>query len=95
MRKTSLFLLLMVALFFLQSLSRLEADRKAEGIRQLEDVLRQTAVSCYGAEGFYPPDVAYMQEHYGLQFDRNTYVIHYEPVASNWMPKITVLERTP
>ena len=95
MKKTNLFLLLIVLLFFLHAFSRLEADRREEGIRQLEDILRQTAVSCYGAEGFYPPDVAYMQEHYGLQFDHDTYVIHYEPVASNWMPKIAVLERYP
>lgn len=95
MKKTSLFLLLIIVLFFLQALSGLEEDRTAEGIRQLEDVLRQTAVSCYGAEGFYPPNVAYMQEHYGLQFDQDAYVIHYKPVASNWMPKITVLERDP
>ena len=65
------------------------------GKQQLETVLRRTAVSCYAAEGFYPPDVAYMQENYGLQYDEETYVIRYERPASNWMPDITVLERSP
>lgn len=95
MRKRSIVLLLIIGLFFLVAVSRLEQGRKAQGKQQLETALRRTAVSCYGAEGFYPPDVAYMQEHYGLQFDEKTYVIHYERRASNWMPDITVLERSP
>lgn len=95
MRKRSIALLLAVALFFLGAVARLEEDRKAEGKQQLETVLRRTAVSCYAAEGFYPPDVAYMQENYGLQYDEETYVIRYERPASNWMPDITVLERSP
>lgn len=93
MKKRSLILLMILAAFFLSALSRLEADRKSEGKQQLEEVLRRTAVSCYASEGFYPPDVAYMQEHYGLQFDEKNYIIRYERPVSNWMPDITVLER--
>lgn len=84
---------MILVVFFLSALSRLEADRRAEGKQQLEEVLRRTAVSCYASEGFYPPDVAYMQEHYGLQFDEKNYIIRYERPVSNWMPDITVLER--
>ena len=93
MKKRSLILLMILAVFFLSALSRLEADHRAEGKQQLEEVLRRTAVSCYASEGFYPPDVAYMQEHYGLQFDEQNYIIRYERPVSNWMPDITVLER--
>lgn len=95
MKKRSLLLLLVIGLFFLSAVSRLEEDRRETGKQQLETVLRRTAVSCYAAEGFYPPDVAYMQEHYGLQFDEKAYIIRYELTASNWMPDITVLERSP
>ena len=95
MRKGRLILLAAVALFFLSAVSRLENDRREAGRQQLETAVRRTAVSCYASEGFYPPDVAYMQEHYGLQFDEETYIIRYERPASNWMPDITVLERSP
>ena len=95
MKKTSLILALAAVLFFLTAVSRLEEDRRTAGKQQLETVLRRTAVSCYAAEGFYPPDVAYMQEHYGLQFDEETYIVRYDLTASNWMPDITVLERSP
>ena len=88
-------MVLAVGLFFLLAVSRLEEGRKAEGKRQLETAVRRAAVSCYASEGFYPPDIAYMQENYGLQYDEESYVIHYERTASNWMPDITVLERLP
>ena len=95
MKKRSLALILAAALLCLGAVNRLEEGRRAEGVRQLETALRRTAVSCYASEGFYPLDVAYMQEHYGLRFDEESYVVHYKLTASNWMPDITVLERTP
>ena len=94
MKKKSLILLLAVALLFLGAVNRLEEGRRAEGVQQLETALRRAAVSCYASEGFYPPDVAYMQEHYGLRFDEESYVVHYRLTASNWMPDITVLEKS-
>lgn len=75
------------------AVSRLETGREAQGKRQLEEALRRTAVSCYALEGFYPPDVAYMRSHYGLQYDERAYTVHYSVFASNLMPDITVLER--
>ena len=95
MKKRSLILLLAIALLFLAAVNRLEEGRRAEGARQLETTLRRAAVSCYAAEGFYPPDVAYMREHYGLRYDEESYAVDYRLTASNWMPDITVLERTP
>ena len=95
MKKSSFALILAAALLFLGAVNRLEAGRRAEAAEQLETALRRTAVSCYASEGFYPPDVAYMQDHYGLRFDEESYVVHYKLTASNWMPEITVLERTP
>lgn len=86
-------LLLSLLLCFGIAVSRLDQSRHEEGRRQLEQVLRQTAVACYAAEGFYPPDVAYMQDHYGLRYEESEYRIHYEIFASNLMPDITVLEK--
>ena len=70
-------------------LSLLEGDDE----QQLEDALRRTAVACYAVEGFYPPDVDYMVQHYGLQYDEDSYRVHYEIFASNLMPEITVVEK--
>ena len=84
---------LIVVLMFFTALSNLGAGQNEEGRAQLESVLRKTAVSCYAAEGFYPPTLEYMEEHYGIQIDRQRYNVFYEVFASNIMPDITVLEK--
>lgn len=91
MKKTTL-LGIVILLCFLLGVSRLEDGRKAQGKQQLEDALRRRVVSCYALEGFYPQNVEYLTEHYGLQYDQDAYTIRYEYIASNLMPEITVLE---
>lgn len=77
---------------FGSAVSSLEDDRRAEGKRQLEDVLRRTAAACYAAEGFYPPSLDYMRQNYGITYDEKQYTVVYEVIASNLMPDITVLD---
>lgn len=95
MGKAILALLLAAAVLacFLYALGNLSRDQGAEGKAQLESAVRQAAVACYAAEGVYPPDLAYLEEHYGLQVDETRYQVSYEIFASNLMPQITVLER--
>ena len=83
---------LAVLLIFLSGLSNLRDGRSSEGRQQLEDAVRRAAVACYAAEGIYPPDLAYLEAHYGIQVDREHYTVVYEAFASNLMPDVTVLE---
>ena len=82
-----------VLLLFLTAVSGLERNSSEEGRQQLEEALRRAAVACYAAEGIYPPDLDYLEEHYGIQVDEEHYAVFYEVFASNLMPDITVLER--
>ena len=93
--KGKLFALLAAAIIacFVTAINRLETGYRAEGKAQLEETLRRTAAACYAAEGVYPPDLAYMEEHYGICINQEYYTVIYEPVAANLMPDITVLER--
>ena len=93
MKKRVLIFIIMAALADCFAFSEIETGHKEEGRRQLEEALRRAAVACFAMEGFYPPDVDYMQQHYGLQYDEENYVVYYEYIASNLMPDITVLER--
>lgn len=86
---------LAATLCFFTALSNLENGRDDQGRRQLEEALRRSAVACYAAEGIYPPDLAYMEERYGLQIDTDRYTVYYDVFASNLMPDITVLENEP
>ena len=82
-----------LAVLVLIAASNLDQGKQEEDLRQLEQVLQKTAVACYAVEGVYPPDVAYMREHYGLTYDESRYVVHYKLVASNIMPVIDVMVR--
>lgn len=63
----------------------------AEALTLAERTLHRSAVECYALEGFYPADVDYLYENYGVSVDRERYIVYYEYVASNLMPNITVL----
>ena len=93
MKKFGLILAIIVLVFFLIAVMKLENTRQEMGKQQLEDALRRAAVACYAAEGFYPPNVTYLVQHYGLQYDETAYKVHYEVFASNLMPEITVVEK--
>lgn len=82
----------LVLLIFASTLSNLQDGRISEGREQLENAVRRSAVACYAAEGIYPPSVEYLEEHYGLQIDRERYTVIYSVFASNLMPDVTVLE---
>ena len=82
---------LAILMCFLMGVSNLTEGQADEDKRQLEEVLRRSAVACYAAEGIYPPDLAYLEEHYGIQINEERYVVSYDALAENLMPDITVL----
>ena len=83
---------LAMLLIFLSALSDLSEGNDRQGKEQLETALRRSAVACYAAEGMYPDDLSYLEEHYGVQIDKERYTVIYDVFASNLMPDITVLE---
>lgn len=83
-----------VLAFTLTAVTGLEQGKQAQDILQLEQALHRTAVACYAVEGIYPPSVEYMQEKYGLQYDESRFTVHYDLFASNFMPDITVMEKS-
>ncbi len=92
-RKLLLWLVLLAVMiavaFFLVSGLQTQAD--TEGLRLAQEQVRRAAVQCYALEGFYPPDLDYLKERYGVELDEEKYAVHYIYIASNLMPDITVL----
>lgn len=56
-----------------------------------EQAIRRSAVHCYATQGFYPPSITYLEEHYGLQLNREKYTFVYEVIGDNIMPIIRVV----
>ena len=84
---------LAAVLWLVTAVSDLASGQDEEAMQQLEESLRRSAVAFYAAEGVYPPDLAYLEEHYGVQIDEKRFVVYYDAFASNMMPDITVLEK--
>lgn len=61
--------------------------------KSLEEAVRRNMVHCYAMEGRYPESVEYMEEHYGLTYDKDRYFVDYEIVGSNLMPDVMVIEK--
>ncbi len=80
-------------LCFLSGLGNLSRGQADEDIQRLEAAIRRAAVACYAAEGFYPADLDYLIDRYGLQIDSSRYSVSYVAIGENLMPDITVLER--
>ena len=84
-----------IVIYFCTAVNNLQQDHSARDKAGLQDALTRAAVSCYAAEGVYPPDLDYLIDHYGIQINDDLYTVKYEVIASNLMPDITVLEKQP
>lgn len=84
-----------VLVMFAAALDGLTTGRDAEDLRQLEEALRRSCAACYAAEGVYPPNLEYLEDHYGIRVDEERYAVFYTAFADNLMPEITVVVRKP
>lgn len=66
---------------------------RQEQVHFLQKALKRAAIQCYAIEGMYPPDVKYLEDHYGLVINHKRYIVHYEVFAANIMPDMTVFEK--
>jgi len=82
------FLLFISFLFF--AVESAENGTDDEKFHILRDAIGRSVVQCYAIEGYYPPNIEYLENNYGLVVDHEKYVISYSVFASNIMPEIEV-----
>lgn len=83
----------LVLIILIMALKNVADSSGDDGRRQLETSIRRSVMACYATEGVYPPDVEYLEERFGLQINREKYIVHYSVFAENLVPDITVIER--
>ena len=59
----------------------------------VKDAVKNATLTCYAVESMYPDDLNYLIEHYNLSYNKDRYIVYYEPLASNVIPSIKVVER--
>lgn len=62
-------------------------------LNAVKNTIENGITLCYAIEGIYPPSAEYLSENYGVTYDREKYIVHYDCFADNVRPTVTVLER--
>ncbi len=75
----------------LQGVSSVSENAQNSQAESLKNAILRSAVHCYATEGAYPESLAYLQEHYGISWNTNQYVVDYDIVGSNLMPTVMVI----
>lgn len=59
----------------------------------LHSAMERDIMHCYALEGFYPPSLDYIKEHYGLTYDSSEFIVDYQPVGNNIYPNYIIINR--
>ncbi len=81
--------LILVGFFYLiNSVDQSTIDKQRDS---LDIAINKDILHCYAVEGYYPPSLDYLKEHYGLTYDEELFFIDYRPIGSNIRPDVTIL----
>ena len=84
-------ILAVVVIFFASAVGGASDKADASSAATLEKAIKRAAVQCYAIEGFYPPSVDYLAEHYGIIIDYSKYIVEYRSFSGNNVPRIKVI----
>ena len=76
----------------LYGFSDVSTSAKEQQLEIAQKAVERAAIQCYAIEGRYPPDLSYLESHYGIILDTGHFLYHYERFGSNLMPEIKVFE---
>lgn len=79
---------------FLRGIGSVGESTLSKQQESLETALEHSISQCYAVEGCYPPSLEYLEQHYGLLYDEDSFFIDYEYYGGNLLPEVTVLRRT-
>ena len=71
----------------------IQADLRERGAITVRDAILNGARQCCAIEGSYPSTLSYLEDHYGVRVDHDTYVVTYNAFADNVMPTVVVVPR--
>ena len=86
------FFFVIIIAVFLMGISFIASTSSKDQKQVLTDAVNKDIIHCYAVEGYYPPSLAYIEDHYGLTYDKSRYLVDYVPVGDNIMPSVTIVE---
>lgn len=89
----TVFMFVLVLCWFLKGVSNTEQVSRHKQIEVVKASVESSITLCYSMEGVYPSDIEYLKENYGVNYDDEKYIVHYDCFASNVRPTVTVIEK--
>lgn len=86
-----LILFIIIGSLFISGVASVSETTLAKQKESLETALHRSISQCYAVEGIYPPTLSYIEENYGLTYDKELFHVDYQPFSSNIFPDITIL----
>ncbi|MCL1858328.1 MAG: hypothetical protein FWF92_03755 [Oscillospiraceae bacterium] len=84
-------ILAVIIVFFFTAVSGASGKADSSAAATLEKAIKRAAIQCYAIEGFYPPDVNYLEENYGIIVDPK-FIVEYRAFSGNNLPMIKVMQ---
>lgn len=90
----SIVIFVAIIVLFIYGISAVSNSSVVNDQEILAKAIDRDIVHCYCVEGMYPPSVKYMQDHYGLIYDEDKFIVDYEYIGSNIIPKVTIIRKS-
>ena len=59
----------------------------------LQNAIDRSVTHCYALEGTYPSSLSYLEQNYGLIYNKELFYVDYQYIGGNLRPDITIIER--
>lgn len=89
----SVSLFLMIFFGFSIGISNVSKETSAKQTESLQLAISRSIAHCYASKGYYPENLEYLQEHYGIHYDTDKYFIDYQVLGENIFPDVTIIEK--
>ena len=83
-------IILLVFMFAIRFTAGNTMERQEEALNR---AMERDIVQCYAENGYYPPSLDYIKEHYGLLYDEKSFFVDYTPIGGNMYPGYKVVRR--
>ena len=88
---TMLFLLICGGFYLGMHFTSAKTSQKHAEI--LQTAISRSIAHCYATEGYYPENLEYLKEHYGIRYDSEKYFVDYQVLGENIFPDVTIIEK--
>lgn len=88
-------ILIMVAVLgvFVLFANSMTSNNTAREKEILQNAIERSITQCYALEGTYPSSLSYLEENYGLIYNKDQFFVDYQYIGGNLRPDITIIER--